>query len=127
MEPSINPDLGDVDLTTALFYDIGWFPAGTAVERQPGLEVALSASPNPMRDDGELRFRLPESRLVDLTVYDVAGRAVAHLAHDVMGAGEQSVRWARTGDDGRRLSSGVYMVRLKSGAVERAVPVVVVQ
>jgi hypothetical protein len=127
MEPSINPDLTQsVDLTTSVFYDIGWFPAGTAVTAQPGAEVALSAGPNPLTGEGVLRFRLPETRPVDLTVYDVAGRAVAHLVHETMSAGLQTVRWARRDDQGRRVGSGVYMVRLRSGAIERAVSVVVI-
>jgi PA domain/FlgD Ig-like domain len=119
MEPSINPDVTQVDLTKALFFDIGWFPQLVDVGRQPGADLALAAIPNPATAGGLLRFRLPEARVVDLTVYDVSGRAVAHLAHGMMPAGEQSVRWTRRDDQGRRVDPGVYLVRLRSGDIER--------
>jgi hypothetical protein len=125
MEPSINPDLSqNVDLTKALFYDIGWFPQLTGVSPRSEGELALSADPNPTTAEGVLRFRLPEARAVELTIFDVAGRAIAHLARGRMSAGAQAVRWSRRDDEGHRVGPGVYLVRLRSGSVERAVHLV---
>ena len=127
MEPSINPDLGQsVDLTRALFADIGWFPGVTAVPGAPVADAALSVTPNPSVQGGILRFTLAESRPVDLAVFDVAGRAIAHLAHRTMSAGTQEVRWSRLGDDGRRVGPGVYLIRMKSGSEEHDVRLVLV-
>lgn len=127
MEPSINPDLStNVDLTHALFVDIGWFNGVTAVDDAPVAGAALSVGPNPSSDGGVLRFTLAETRPVDLTVYDVTGRRVAQLAHRTMTAGRQEVRWSRAGDDGRRVGPGVYLVKLKSGSEEKSVRLVLV-
>ncbi len=127
MEPSINPDLGEnVDLTRAAFADIGWFPGVTAVTNAPLGDRTLSVTPNPAQQGGVLRFTLAASRPVDLTVFDVAGRAVAHLAHRTMDAGTQEVRWSRVGDDGRRVGPGVYLIRLKSGSEQHDVRLVLV-
>lgn len=127
MEPSINPDLTtDVDLTTALFRDIGWFNGTTAVGDAPLAPAALSVAPNPSSAGGVLRFTLGGTRPVDLAIFDVAGRRVAQLAHRTMAAGRQEVRWSRVGDDGRRVGPGVYLVRLKSGSEEKSVRLVLV-
>lgn len=116
MEPSINPDLDqDVDLTKALFYDIGWFPQLASVAKSSPNEIAFTAGPNPSTSGGVLRFMLSDRRAIDLTVYDVAGRTIAHLVHGVMAAGAQAVTWNRRDDGGRRVDAGVYLVRLKSG------------
>lgn len=127
MEPSINPDLTtNVDLTHALFVDIGWFTGVAAVGDAPVASEALTVAPNPSPAGGVLRFTLAETRPVDLAVFDVAGRRVAQLAHRTMSAGPQEVRWSRTGDDGRRVGPGVYLVRFKSGSEERSVRLVLV-
>ena len=127
MEPSINPDLTtNVDLTHALFVDIGWFVGVAAVGDAPAVSAALSVAPNPTSAGGVLRFTLAETRPVDLAVFDVAGRRVAQLAHRTMTAGRQEVRWSRVGDDGRRVGPGVYLVRLKSGSEEKSVRLVLV-
>jgi len=86
--------------------------------------VALAAVPNPSTSGGVLQFGLPRRSLVDLVVYDVAGRAIAHLAHGVMSEGLQSVRWTRRDDAGRRVGPGVYLVRLRIGNIERTQHVV---
>jgi hypothetical protein len=127
MEPSINPDLTqNVDLTTGNFIDIGWFPQLAGVSDRSAAGIAFSSSPNPTTVGGALRFRLPEARLVDLCIYDVAGRVVAHLAHDRMTAGEHSVTWARRDDAGHRMAAGIYLARLRTGNLERTVNIVLV-
>ena len=40
--------------------------------------------------------------------------------------GEHSVAWPRTDEHGRRVSAGVYLARLKAGALERTLNVVLV-
>lgn len=125
MEPSINADLGaGVDLAFHAFYDMGWFPQLVSAPAAPGEGLAFSNGPNPARHGGTLRFRLPARAAVDLSLFDVAGRRVARLAHGRLDAGEHAVAWARRDDAGRRVPSGVYLARLRAGAVERTLHVV---
>jgi hypothetical protein len=127
MEPAINPDLSqNVDLTFHDFFDIGWFPQLVGVDGSGGSSLAFAHGPNPTVDGGTLRFRLPNARRVEITLYDVAGRRVARLADGVMEAGEHSVRWARTDDHGHRVAAGIYRALLKSEGVERTLNVVLV-
>ncbi len=125
MEPSINPDLTQsVDLTRLAFYDMGWFPELVAVTPGASTAIAFSHGPNPARGGGVLRFDLPDSRRVELDVFDAGGRRVARLTDAVMSAGAHSVAWSRTDDAGRRVAPGVYLVRLRSGSVQKSLHIV---
>ncbi len=81
------------------------------------LAFALSpAYPNPFNPRTEIAFDLPEPTAVDLAIYDVNGRQVATLLdarpHD---AGRHRVSWTGRDSNGRRLASGVYLLRLRAG------------
>jgi subtilisin-like proprotein convertase family protein len=66
--------------------------------------------PNPFNPTTTFSFSLPQSSIVNLTVYDILGREVVTLINQEMEAGGYSVPF-----DGRDLSSGVYFYRLTSG------------
>lgn len=72
-------------------------------------------SPNPFNPSTTIRFYLPERSLVDLSVFDPAGRLVAPLVNGIHSAGWNDVEWNGTDGDGRRVSSGVYFYRLRAG------------
>jgi len=64
--------------------------------------------PNPFNPITVIRFSLPHTGHVKLTVYEVTGRQVAVLSNSVLSAGDHRVNF-----DGSTLSSGVYFVRLE--------------
>jgi len=127
MEPSINTDLSSsVDMTRYLFEDIGWFPRTTDAPLPDGRPVTFAASPNPFVAGTTVRFVLARSGLVDLTLYDVGGRVVRHLARNWMPAGTHVLGWDGVTDGGAPTPAGVYLARLKGpdgGATARVVRV----
>lgn len=72
-------------------------------------------SPNPFNPSTSIRFYIPERSRVNLSVFDPAGRLVGPLVNGVCPAGWNDFEWNATDRDGRRLSSGVYLYRLKVG------------
>ncbi|MFA6468892.1 MAG: T9SS type A sorting domain-containing protein [Bacteroidota bacterium] len=78
--------------------------------------------PNPFNPSTRIRFALPSSGTVMLTVYDAAGREVTRLVDGHREAGEYAVEW-----NGSGLASGVYFARLKSGRNERMIKMVMVR
>ncbi|MFU8860080.1 MAG: T9SS type A sorting domain-containing protein [Cyclonatronaceae bacterium] len=68
--------------------------------------------PNPFNPETTVRFELPESADVTLDVYTITGQHVATLVDEFRTAGHHHVTF-----DGSRLSSGVYMYRLKTDQV----------
>jgi len=69
--------------------------------------------PNPFNPDTTIRYALPESSEVELTVFDVVGRKVAILVDSRQSAGEHFVTFR-----GDHLPSGLYIYRLIATAVD---------
>ena len=70
--------------------------------------------PNPFNASTTIRFALPVENHVRLTVYDILGRKIATLADRRMPAGSHSFFW-----NAEELSSGIYILRLRTGSVTR--------
>jgi len=68
-------------------------------------------APNPAAETAAIRFQLPAGGPVAATVYDVAGRRVRELLRESLAAGDHEITWDRRDDGGRRVPSGVYLVR----------------
>jgi len=76
-------------------------------------EVTLSQNyPNPFNPTTRIRFGLPTSGQVRISVYDVTGRRVSQIADARFDAGYHIVSF-----DGSRLASGVYLYRMETGSV----------
>jgi 1,4-alpha-glucan branching enzyme len=74
--------------------------------------------PNPIAGVALVSFELPETGRARLTVHDVAGRVVRVLGEDHYRAGPNEISWDGTDSRGRRVASGVYLIRLESGGKE---------
>jgi hypothetical protein len=89
----------------------------TGVEEQPGqpdFSLALAASPSPAFGSIAFSYRVPVARGARLGVFDATGRQVADLS-PVLARGSSRIRWDCRDGQGRRLSAGVYVVRLVVG------------
>ena len=96
-------------------------PSGGGVGVDPGLAsapVSLSLSqnsPNPFRGSTLVRFAVPQSGPVDVSVFDVTGRLVANLVNGSLAAGPHSVSWDGSDSQGNRVASGIYLYRIQAG------------
>jgi hypothetical protein len=75
---------------------------------------ALDTWPNPFAREISAVFSVPAGREVDLAIYDVAGRRLRALTRGRFPAGEHRIVWDGTANDGMRIASGVYFLRLQS-------------
>ena len=71
--------------------------------------------PNPFNPSTTIKYELPKSSVVSLTVYDILGRQVSVLVNDRRDAGVHEVKF-----DGSYLASGVYFYRLQAGGFVQA-------
>lgn len=95
----------------------------TAVALTPAAtpdDVLLHAAyPNPANAAFVIPFQLPEPGPVDLSLYDLAGQRLATLLSGTRPAGAHAVTWDGTDQIGRLVATGVYLVRLRAGGVDR--------
>lgn len=79
-----------------------------------GLELKQN-HPNPFNPTTTISFNIPETQAVLLEVYNVNGQKIRTLVDAVVNAGEFSVEWDATDDNGDKVASGIYMYRLTVG------------
>jgi len=61
----------------------------------------------------KVSFGLAKGDLVNIGVYDVTGRKVRTLANRQFAAGEHSLQWDGSDDDGSQVARGVYFARIQ--------------
>ncbi len=128
MEPAINPDLtSSVDLTAALFRDIGWLPHTTGVPPGgPAARIALASRPNPARGNTRVHFELAADESLELSLFDLSGRQVRSLVKGAFPAGSHDVAWDGLDNAGHPAAPGVYLARLKGARTQATHHIVLV-
>lgn len=86
------------------------------IDDVPGRRIVSldNATPNPFNPSTRLAFELAGREQVRLLIYDTAGRLVRTLVDDVLESGRHETEWGGRDDDGRRVSSGMYLYRLET-------------
>ncbi|MBU1101879.1 MAG: T9SS type A sorting domain-containing protein [Bacteroidetes bacterium] len=97
--------------------DLNWYPELktlwdqgidlTALESENGLPTNYKLEqnyPNPFNPTTDIKFSIPNSGIVQLTVYNVLGQQVAQLVNEELSAGSYNYSF-----DAANLSSGVYV------------------
>jgi photosystem II stability/assembly factor-like uncharacterized protein len=66
--------------------------------------------PNPFNPSTVINYQIPFDGMVTLKVYDILGNEIQTLVNGYKNAGKYSAAF-----DGSRLSSGIYLIKMKSG------------
>lgn len=83
-------------------------PGAVAVSRLVG------AAPNPFNPSTEVVYEVARAGRCELTVHDVRGRQIRTLFDGEAAVGRHVADWNGLDDAGKRVPSGIYMVRLRS-------------
>jgi ligand-binding sensor domain-containing protein len=98
-----------------------------AVSFQPSAFSLEQNYPNPFNPSTVIRFQLPVSSDVKLSIYNLAGQLVRTLARGKYASGNHEALWDGMDNAGRRVASGVYVYRLEAGAFTFSRKLVVVK
>ncbi|MCB9509099.1 MAG: T9SS type A sorting domain-containing protein [Deferribacteres bacterium] len=71
--------------------------------------------PNPFNPTTVIRYQLPASAEVKLSIYNTAGQLVRTLVNGEMPAGSHAITWDATDNSGQRVASGVYLYVIRAG------------
>jgi len=70
--------------------------------------------PNPFSDFTQLSFTLDENSQIEVTISDLQGRIVRHLTTGNFSSGNHLMRWNGRDNAGNKVSSGLYLIQLRT-------------
>jgi len=76
-------------------------------------EISLSNYPNPFNPETNIIFSLPGDSNIELDIFNIKGQKIKTLLRDQIEAGEHSITWNGEDASGKKVSSGVYLYKLK--------------
>ncbi|MDP8322895.1 MAG: T9SS type A sorting domain-containing protein [Candidatus Stygibacter australis] len=110
-----------IDLSEDEYYgtapDMGAFEYGLVEADEfitQNSKLKIQNYPNPFNPETQITFNLPEAEHVNLSVYNLKGQLVKLLADEVLPTGNNSLIWDGKNETSRKVSSGIYLLRLKS-------------
>jgi hypothetical protein len=92
-------------------------PVGVKEHTVPGstkVTTPLTVFPNPVNNQGTIRFELPDYQEATITIYDVTGKIVNQYQTDQLPSGNNEFTFERGS-----LKSGIYFIGLQSGSIMR--------
>jgi len=99
----------------------------TAGETAATFFIRARAWPNPFNPSTSVVVELPRRAGVQAVVFDVGGRMVRTLWNGDLPAGPTTLEWDGTDNDGARVASGVYFLRIVSRGHTKVLKLVAVK
>ena len=100
-------------------YICEFIPAVTSIEDEnkiPNNFILAQNYPNPFNPSTQIKYSVPKTGFVNLSVYNLLGEKVAELVNNVISAGEYQNNF-----DASHLPSGVYIAKLISGSYSKSI------
>jgi len=76
--------------------------------------------PNPFNPNTAIRYQLPRTERVEITIYNTLGQKIRTLVKKLQLPGTYQVVWDGKDDKGNPVASGVYMYQIKAGDFVKA-------
>jgi len=117
-EPSLPEDLSGYRLV--IYYNglnsIS-LPINITYDPTPGTDTSqltLRAYPNPFSDNLKIEYYMPNFDIADFAVYNIKGQKVTDFHNKQDYPGQNLLVWDGKDKNGKRLATGVYIIRLKT-------------
>jgi parallel beta-helix repeat protein len=108
--------LGEVKIIPIWDGDRGLSGAMSSGKGEMPLVYSLKrVNPNPFDNIATIHYSIAKPGNVSLCIYDVSGRLVKTLCDERKDAGSYSVRWDSRDNMNRKVSAGVYFIRMETG------------
>ena len=70
--------------------------------------------PNPFNPSTTIRYSLPDSREIDVSIYNLLGQKIKTLAQKIQPVGTYTISWDGTSDLGTSVAAGLYICRVQA-------------
>ena len=94
-------------------YDESTFVPTGIIDKEIGDSLSLQIYPNPFNPSTSISVSLAKSSSVEVLVYDILGREVAHLLKEEKASGKMHATWSGKDDFGRKTASGIYLICMR--------------
>ena len=71
--------------------------------------------PNPFNPSTTIRYSIPESEYVVISIYDINGNLISTLLNSRQNAGTHEILWDGKNNSGMKVVSGVYLYKVQAG------------
>lgn len=88
------------------------------IEEEQSVPTSFSLSqnyPNPFNPMTTVRYNLPETSIVEISIYNILGKKISTIVNETQQAGVKEVIWNGTDDLGRAVSAGIYIYQIRAG------------
>ncbi len=100
-----------IDPNEWILRDLTFNPTAVREDGSPYTFELMQNYPNPFNPSTTIRYSIPVTANVKVTVYDMLGQEVETLTNEARPAGEHEIQWLP-----KNISSGMYIFRLESGS-----------
>ncbi|MBU2543831.1 T9SS type A sorting domain-containing protein [Patescibacteria group bacterium] len=102
--------MGRLKILSYLGYQVQSLPWKRWTDERPTVYNLSQNYPNPFNPTTVIEYSIKNDELVNLTVYDILGKTVAHAVNNFQKAGTYKVNF-----DAADLASGIYFYEIRSG------------
>ena len=99
----------------------------SAPEALPAQAELVGNYPNPFNPATMIRFQLPATSDVELSVYDLAGQRIRTLVRGTFDGGRHEVAWDARNAQGYSVASGVYLAVLSGPDFRQTQPMLLLR
>jgi len=98
---------------TQVYVEVDCSPAGIEYIPSAGYTI-FPLFPNPASKDVKIDYTFASGAYVSIAVFDIAGKRVKTLVDGDRPFGSHSIYWDRKDNQGKKVMSGVYFIKLQS-------------
>jgi len=109
----------DMPHSATLFYEVQSIVSVRSSEQRVDNFALDQNYPNPFNPATSIHFQVPYPAFVEISIFNLQGQKIKTLVNDYLSAGYHSIVWDATNDLENQVSSGVYILQMKSGTFNK--------
>ena len=83
--------------------------------------------PNPFNPSTNINFRINETSIVSIKIFNVLGKEIRTLLEDYLTSGEHTIKWNGNDDKGNILPGGVYFIQMIAGSYQKTIKTILLK
>ncbi len=127
VESYLEGNLVCADVRDLGVYRLVYDPTGKHITGRPTAFALYQNYPNPFNPETQIKYDLPASGHVSLTIYNVLGQRVKVLVDEFQDSGRKSVIWDGHDDSGDEVATGIYFYKIKADSFEKTRKMVLIK